>query len=145
IGNGRYAGIVVLAEVVCTVITAAIAIRIDAVTHEISFPPRFSLAIWVGFTVLIRVGCDSESFILQIFNRIMLLRHLRHLLRSVLPRSVQWDPSPYSLRRPLPGVLLCSPAFRPFLYSSTITPLYSKTTIHRQLLQTLFFQLFILF
>src|SRR5699024_10043552 len=64
IGNGRYAGIVVLAEVVCTVITAAIAIRIDAVTHEISFPPWFSLAIWVGFTVLIRVGCDSESFIL---------------------------------------------------------------------------------
>src|SRR5699024_1725275 len=93
IGNGRYASSVVLAAGVCTVITAAIAIRIDAVTHEISFPPRFSLAIWVGFTVLIRVGCDSESFILQIFNRIMLLRHRRHLLRSVLHRSVQWDRS----------------------------------------------------
>src|SRR5699024_4342098 len=61
--NGRDAGIVVLAEVVCTVITAAIAIRIDAVTHEISFPPRFSLAIWIGFPIFIRVGRDSESFI----------------------------------------------------------------------------------
>src|SRR5699024_995181 len=93
IGNGRYAGIVVLAEVVCTVITAAIAIRIDAVTHEISFPPRFSLAVRVGFPIFIRVGYYSESFILQIFNRIMLLRHRRHLLRSVLHRSVQWDRS----------------------------------------------------
>src|SRR5699024_4645104 len=93
VGNGRYAGIVVLAEVVCPVVAATIRIGIDAVTHEISFPPRFSLAIWVGFTVLIRVGCDSESFILQIFNRIMLLRHRRHLLRSVLHRSVQWDRS----------------------------------------------------
>src|SRR5699024_10663906 len=56
IGNGRYAGIVVLAEVVCTEITAAIAILIEFVSDEISLSLRFSLAIWLVFPVIIRVG-----------------------------------------------------------------------------------------
>src|SRR5699024_3252647 len=91
--NGRDACVVGLREVVCPVVAATIRIGIDTITHEVSLAPRFALTIRIGFPIFILVGCYSESFILHIFNRIMLLRHRRHLLRSVLHRSVQWDRS----------------------------------------------------
>src|SRR5699024_12188221 len=68
VGNGRDACVVMFTEIVCSVVSAAIRIGIDAIPHYVPLAPRLALALRVGFPIFIRLGFDSESFVLHEFN-----------------------------------------------------------------------------